>query len=118
MTTNEIANELVSLLRAGNFDGVYDGLFHHEQVRHIEPQSPHFPELTGVKAIKEKDALMMANIANVDSLEVGDAAVSAKHIAVPYNIAISMKDGSNLALNEIILYEVQDGKIISEQFFY
>ena len=29
-----------------------------------------------------------------------------------------MKDGSNLALNEIILYEVQDGKIISEQFFY
>ena len=118
MTTNAIANRLVELLRDGKFEQVYDELFDAERVRHLEPQSEHFAEVIGVAAIKEKDALMTANIASFGKLEVGDAITAGGFFAIPYKMAFTMKDGTAVSIDEIILYEVQDGKIILEQFFY
>lgn len=118
MTTSEIANKLVLLLREAKFEEVYDTLFDAEKVRHVEPQSEHFADITGVNAIKEKDTIMGENIQEVNSLEVGTATVSKDHIALPYKMTFTMKDGNAVALDEIIVYEVQDGKIVLEQFFY
>ena len=118
MTTQEIENQLVKLLRQGKFEEIYDKLFDTEKVKHIEPQSPHFPELIGVKAIKEKDAIMGGSIESVQSLTVGDPITSANHIAVAYQIAFTLKDGNTGALDEIIIYQVENGKIMLEQFFY
>ena len=118
MTTQQVANQLVSLLRQAKFDEIYTQLFHPTEVRHIEPQSPHFAELTGVEAIRAKDAAMAANIAAMDKLEVGEAAVAEDFFALPYKVSLTMKDGSSFALDEIIVYRVKDGKIVLEQFFY
>lgn len=118
MTTREIADQLVALLRTAQFDAVYEQLFDAEKVRHIEPQSPHFPDLTGVAAIQEKDAIMGANIAAVQNLEIGDPIVSKDHIALTYKVTIELKDGNTLQLDEIIVYKVENGKIVLEQFFY
>ena len=118
MNTQEIAHQLVGHLRAGEFEQIYDQLFDRESVRHLEPQSEHFADLTGVQAIKEKDAMMSANIEAVESLEVGDAIVSQDHIAVPYKISLKMKGDQTFSLDEIIVYAVKDGKIVLEQFFY
>lgn len=118
MTTQEIANQVVDLLRAGQFEAVYDQFFDAENIHHIEPQSPHFPDLKGVKALKEKDAQIQANIASFDHLEVGDAIVSKDYIALPYKAAFTTKDGQQAQLDELIVYQVKGDKIISEQFFY
>ncbi|MEM9889006.1 MAG: SnoaL-like domain-containing protein [Bacteroidota bacterium] len=118
MTTQQIAENVTALLRQGQFEMVYDDYFDAEKVRHIEPQSPFFPDLTGVEALKEKDVQMQANIASVDGMEVGDPIVAKSHFALPYKMAITMKDGNKMELDEIIVYEVQDGKIVLEQFFY
>ncbi len=118
MSTQEIALQLTSLLREGKFDQVYDSLFDSEKIRHIEPQSEHFSNLTGLAAIKEKDAMMGANIEAVQSLEVGEAIISKNHIALPYKISLKLKDGNVFSLDEIIVYEVENGKIVLEQFFY
>ena len=118
MTTKEIANDLVNLLREGQFDAVYDMYFDTENVKHIEPQSPYFSDLTGVKAIKEKDVIMQANISEVHAMEIGNAITSKDYIALPYKISFTMKDGTKTELDELILYQVENGKIISEQFFY
>lgn len=118
MTTKDVAQQLMNLLPQGKYNEIYDTLFHTEKVRHIEPQSPHFADLTGVLAIKEKDQTMGANIASVEDIQVGEAVTSANHIALPYKIAFTLKDGQSVTLDEIILYEVEEGKIISEQFFY
>ncbi|MEM6685487.1 MAG: nuclear transport factor 2 family protein [Bacteroidota bacterium] len=118
MKTHEIATSVVALLREGKFKGVYDHFFNYEDVRHIEPQSPFFPNLTGVAAIKEKDAQMQANIASVEQMEIGEPIVSKDHFAMTYKINFTLKDGSKMELDEIIVYQVKDGKIILEQFFY
>lgn len=117
MTNQEIANQLVSLLREGKFFDVYDQLFHHE-AHHIEPQSEHFSDVKGVFAIKAKDTVMGEYIETIESMEVGDAIVASKHIAIPYKLSAKLKDGSSMKLDEIIVYEIEESKIISEQFFY
>ena len=117
-TTQTIADQLVGYLRAGDFNAVYDNLFHPTKVRHIEPQSPYFAEVTGVEAIKAKDATMMENIAEFKSMRVGDPAVAKDYFTIPYYAAFTLKDGTEVELDEIILYQVEDGKITLEQFFY
>ncbi|MEO0338731.1 MAG: nuclear transport factor 2 family protein [Bacteroidota bacterium] len=118
MTTPQIANRLVELLRQGEFETIYDELFHPEKVKNIDPQSPHFPEVIGVQAIKEKDEMMMQNIAAIKGMQVGEAITSKDHIALPYQISLDLKDGSSMELDEIIVYQVEEGKIILERFFY
>jgi len=117
MTNQEIANKLVGLLREGQFEAVYDGLFHPD-AEHIEPQSEHFAHVKGVTAIKAKDAAMGEHLAGIESMKVGDAIVASKHIALPYKLTALLKDGNKMAMDEIILYTIADGKIIKEEFFY
>ncbi|MEL6973194.1 MAG: nuclear transport factor 2 family protein [Bacteroidota bacterium] len=118
METNAIAIRLVELLREGKFETIYDELFDTDRVRHIEPQSEHFSEVVGVAAIKEKDALMTANIASFGNMEVGDPIVAGRHFAIPYKMSFTLKDGTPVNMDEIILYEVDNGKVVLEQFFY
>ena len=118
MTTQQIADKVTSLLRQGQFDAVYEDYFDTENVRHLEPQSPFFPDLKGVKALREKDAQMQANIASIDGMEVGHPIIAKSHFALPYKMAITLKDGNKMEMDEIIVYEVKNGKIILEQFFY
>ncbi|WP_350286845.1 SnoaL-like domain-containing protein [uncultured Croceitalea sp.] len=117
MTNQEIANRLVALLREGKFNDVYDELFHLD-AEHIEPQSEHFSLVKGVEAIKAKDAAMQENLAGAEGLEVGDAIVAKEYMAIPYKMTALLKDGNKWPLDEIILYNVEDSKIISEHFFY
>lgn len=118
MTTQEIANNVTALLREGKFDEVYERYFDTKNIRHIEPQSPYFPDLTGIKAIKEKDTQMQAGIDSVNEMEVGNPIVAKYHFALPYKMSVNLKEGNKLELDEIIVYEVKDGKITLEQFFY
>lgn len=118
MTTQDIAHRLVALLQSGDFNGVYDELFHPTKVRHLEPQSPYFPDLTGVEAIKAKDAQMQAGIAEFKAMKVGTPAIAKGYFALPYFASFVLQDGTPVELDEIILYQVEDGKIVMEQFFY
>ena len=118
MTTQAVADRLVSLLRAGDFSGVYDQLFHPTEVVHDEPQSPYFPHVVGVEAIKAKDEQMQAGVAEFLGMNVGEPAVARDYFAIPYRMKLRLKDGNVLDLDEIIVYHVQDGKIVLEKFFY
>ncbi len=117
MTHQEVANKLVALLRQGQFETVYDELFH-QDAHHIEPQSAYFADVKGVDAIKAKDAAMGENIAGVEGMEVGDAIIAKDYIAIPYKMTVTLKDGNKWPLDEIIVYKIENSKIVSEQFFY
>ena len=118
MTTQQVADRLVELLRQGQFDTIYTELFHPTDIVHDEPQSEHFPHLVGVAAIREKDQAMQSNIAQFNGLTVGDAIVAGNHLALPYRAQFTLNDGTEVDLNELIVYRVRDGKIVLEKFFY
>lgn len=119
MTTQEIANRLHELVKAGDYFTAYDELFAPD-AKAIEPQlaSMGLGEIRGIPAIKEKVGKLSEGIAELVSREMSAPIISANHIAFTNIVKAKMKDGSEFNLSEICLYEVQDDKIISEQFFY
>ena len=117
MTTQEIANRLVELCRAGQYAQAHDELYS-ESAMSIEPVESMASTVDGLEAIKEKTKNFQARIQEIHSSETGDPIVTGKYISMIGKIDATMQDGNKMVIDEICLYKVEDGKIISEQFFY
>jgi len=118
MTTKEIADRLVELCRKGDFETVQSELFADDAVS-IEPHAtPAFEKETkGKQAIKEKGEKWGAMVQTVHGMEISDAVVATNSFACTMRMHVSMKEGGEMNMTELCVYEVKDGKIISEQFF-
>ena len=118
MTTQEIANRLVELCRTGDFKKAQQELFADDAVS-IEPHAtPAFEKETkGLKAIFEKGEKWNAMVQELHSLTVSEPLVVGNSIALVIGMDISMNpEGHRTNMNELCVYNVKEGKIISEQF--
>ncbi len=117
MTTAEVANKLVSLCREGKHMEAIQSLYRDDIVSREMPGSPN--ELTsGIKAVFAKNENWFDNLAEWHGGEISDPVVAGNHFSAMMTLDASFKDGSRVQMEEIAVYGVEDGKIISEQFFY
>jgi hypothetical protein len=118
MTTNEIANRLVTLCRAGDFETAQSELFAKDAMS-VEPYAtPAFEkETSGLAAIKEKGEKWNAMVKEMHSLEVSDPLVATNSFACTMRMDITMKEQGHMDMTELCVYEVKDGKIIKEEFY-
>ncbi len=118
MTTNEIANRLVTLCRTGDFETVQSELFANE-ASSIEPYAtPDFAKETkGIEAIKEKGKKWQEMLETFHSIEVSEPLIASNAFACTMRMHVTMKGKGEMNMEELCVYEVKDGKIISEQFF-
>jgi hypothetical protein len=117
MMTREIAERLVALCRQGNFETAQKELYATDAVN-IEPYgTPTFPkETTGLDAILDKGRKFSALIEQVHSISVSDPLVAGSSFACAMQLDLTIKGHGRMSLNELCIYEVKGGKIISEQF--
>lgn len=117
-TTQEVANRLVELCRVGDYDRVYDELFHEEVVA-IEPETARVPGKTvGIAAIKAKGAEFNNMIEEMHGGFVSDPLVAGDFITLTMGFEATFKERGRVKEDEVVVYQVKDGKIISEQYFY
>ena len=118
MSTNEIANRLAELCRQGKWEEAQKELFANDAVS-IEPHaSPAFEKETkGLNAIIEKGKKFDAMTEKLHSVDVSEPLVAGNTIAFKLVMEITMKERPKESWEEICIYQVKDGKIISEQFF-
>jgi hypothetical protein len=119
MTTQQIADRLAELCRKGDFEKAQKELFAENAIS-IEPQpSPGFEKETkGLPAILEKGKQFGAMVEEFHSATVSDPIVAGNAIALSLNMDVTMKGRGRSPMSEICVYEVKDGKIISEHFFW
>ena len=117
MTTNEIARRLVELCRQGQFDAAQKELFSNEAVS-IEPYAtPNFEKETrGMKAIEEKGRKWNEMVEQTHHLEVSEPMVAGNSFACTMRMDVTTKDHGRMDMTELCIYEVKDGKIVSEEF--
>ncbi len=117
MTTEEIAERLVDLCRRGEFVAAHEELFSADAVN-IEPYAtPGFPEETrGLEAILEKGRRFTSMIEQVHALEVSDPLVATDSFACTMRLEITLAGRGRMHLLELCVYEVKDGRIVSERF--
>ena len=118
ITTKEIANRLVELCRNGDFETAQNELFS-ENASSIEPfASQGFEkEVNGLKAIKEKGEKWNEMVQEMHGIKISDPLVATNSFACTMQMDVTMKEGGKMDMAELCVYQVKDGKIISEEFF-
>ena len=118
MTTQQIADRLIELCRMGDFEKAQTELFS-EDALSIEPQaSPAFEKETkGLDEIKAKGKKWNSMVEKVNSITLSDALVGTNSFALTMRMDVIMKERGPMDMKELCVYQVKDGKIVTEQFY-
>lgn len=118
LSIQQIAVRLATLVGKGEFEAAQRELFAEHAVS-IEPRaSEHFAKETrGLRAIVEKGHKWGEMVEGVHACSVSAPLVAGNAIAFTLTMDVSMKGSGRMQLAEICLYEVENGKIVSERFF-
>ncbi|WP_106792426.1 SnoaL-like domain-containing protein [Aquimarina sp. Aq78] len=117
MTTITIANKLVELLREKKILEAQQQLFATDAINQ-EPDLYKEKSVVGLEAMIQKEKRFLLYIKKWNHFEVSEPLVSAHHFSIRMITDVTMVNNDNITIDEIIIYEVSDGKIIKEQFFY
>lgn len=117
MSTQEIANRLVELCRQGDYATCYKELYA-EDAWSIEPEHAPTPPVQGMAAFAEKGKQWNEMMEEFHGAEIGDPIVGENHFSCTMMMDATFKERGREKMNEICVYEVKDGKIVKEQFFY
>ena len=120
MNTQQIANRLVELCRAGKFDQVYDELFADDAENVEMPAMADGPlgNASGLAAMRRKSQLWAEGVEEMHGGSVGEPVVAGSWFALPMSMDVTFKGRGRMAMEELCVYHVRDGKIVREQFFY
>jgi len=118
-TTAAVAEELVSFCRGGRFMDAVNTLYSPDIVSVESMGNETMPrEMKGIDAIRGKNQWWAENH-EVNSSVVEGPFVGEDKFSVYYNLDVTFKPtGKRTVMEEMALYEVKDGKIVREQFFY
>lgn len=118
MTTQQVADRLTTLCRKGEFTEAVKELYAPHVVSH-EPEGGQGPARTeGHANVLNKTVQFGESIQEVHANHIGDPIVADDHFAVTMDMDVTMKGMGRTRMKEIAVYQVQDGKIVRDQFFY
>ncbi|MGZ4054859.1 MAG: SnoaL-like domain-containing protein [Bacteroidia bacterium] len=117
MTTEQVANRLIELCRKGQILEAQQELFA-DNVTSTEPEHSPNKSAKGKTAVIEKGKAFAAMIEERHDGFFGDPIVGGRFFSFACMLDATMKGMGRMKLEEICVFEVKDGKIVSEQFFY
>ena len=119
MTTNEIAQKYVSLCKQGKFEACLHELFS-QDAESIEAFAPPGKERVarGLAAIRAKGEAW-ARDHEIHSFEASGPFPNDARFAVVFRFDVTNKPSQRrMAMEEVGLFTVDNGKIVREEFFY
>jgi hypothetical protein len=118
LTTQEVAARFNELAQQEKWFDIQDELFT-DNVKSIDPpNSPYFKYAEGKANVRKKGEDFVSRVEAAHKRHTTEPIVSGNHFAVGREVDITVNGFGRIQINEIMLYEVRDGQIISEQFFY
>jgi hypothetical protein len=106
------------LFKEFKWNQVQEELFAENAVSIEPPHSQGLQTAEGLAAIKKKGEDFNNMVEEMHGGWVGDPVVGGNHIAFAMGIDATYKGMGRQKMEEIAVYEVKDGKIVKEQFFY
>ena len=117
MNTPEIANRLVELCRKGRYETAQKELYADTCVS-IEPDNAPNPRVEGITAILKKSKAFDDMVEMHYSYQVSDPIIAQNFFSFALILDADFKGVGRVYMEEICVFEVADGKIVKEQFFY
>ena len=117
MTTREVAEKLVAYCRQGDFESPYSELYSPEIVS-VEPEGSPTPITRGFEELMAKGKAFEEMVETMHGNEVSDPIVAENFFSCTMKMDVTFRGGPRTFMEEICVYEVKDGKIVREQFFF
>ena len=117
MTTKQVADRLVELCREGQFEAAMQELYSKDIVS-IEPDGSPSKECNGIEEVIAKAQQFSEMTEEVHSMEVSDPIVADKFFSCAMKMDVTFKGAPRATMEEVCLYQVGNGKIVREEFFF
>ena len=118
LSTQEVATRFNELAQQEKWFEIQDELFA-DNVRSIDPpNSAYFNYAEGKVPVRKKGEDWVKKIQEAHRRYTTHPLISGNHFAVGRNVDITVEGFGRIKIDEIMLYEVKDGQIVLEQFFY
>ena len=118
MTTREVAARFNELAQQEKWFEIQEEFFA-DTIRSIDPpNSPYLGYAEGRSSVRKKGEDFVKRIEAVHSAYTSEPIVAGNHFAVGREIDITVQGLGRIQINQIMMYEVKDGEIVLEQFFY
>ena len=118
MTTQEVASRFNELAKQEKWFEIQDELFS-DVVKSIDPpNSRYFGCAEGKTLVRKKGEEFVKRIEAAHRRYTTEPIVGGNHFAVGREVDITVQGLGRIQINEVMLYEVKDGQIVLEQFFY
>ena len=120
MNTQAVAKRLADLCREGKYEEAQKELYAEDAVSiEMEGLPPGaLGNVKGLPAIFEKGRQFNAGIEEVHGGSVGEPIVAGNWFSLVMTMDATFKGRGRVNMQEICVYQVRDGKIVREQFFY
>ncbi|MEO6346623.1 MAG: SnoaL-like domain-containing protein [Aquaticitalea sp.] len=117
MKTQEVAKKWAELCREGkNLECIND--LYAENVKSREmPGSPH-EVIEGKQNVWDKSKQWMDSVQEFHGSNISEPMVADNHFTSKMDFDVTFKDRGRQKMEELGVFEVKDGKIVKEQFFY
>lgn len=117
MNTAEVAEKLVQYCREGrNIDAINE--LYADDIVSKEPKGSNFELVEGKEGVLAKNQQWYNMVEEVHSANISDPIVTGNFFAVTMEMDVTYKEHGRMGMDEVAVYEVRDGRIISDQFFY
>lgn len=118
MTTQEVAARFYELAKEEKWFEIQEELFA-DNIKSVEPDNSRYLSYAeGKAAVRQKAEAFVSRVEAAHKLVTTLPIVAGHHFAVGRDKELTVQGLGRIHINEIMLYEVQDGKIVLEQFFY
>lgn len=117
MGTKEIADDIVALAKAGDFDAIGQKYWA-DNVVSIEAMDGPMARIEGKAGVQGKSD-WWNSAHEVHGAETYGPFVNGDQFAVRWVMDVTQKEsGQRIQMDEVALYTIKDGKIVEERFFY
>lgn len=118
LATRQVADRFRELAKEEKWFGIQEELFA-DNIKSIDPPgSPYMGYAEGRADVLRKGQDFVRGITAVHKLSTSAPIVAGAHFAVTREMDLTTEAHGRIRINQIMLYEVANGEIISEQFFY
>ena len=117
MTTEQIASRITELCSQGQFETAQTELFAEDAISIEAFETADFPkETVGLEAIIAKGHHFNSMVEEMHGGSVSEPLIAGNSFAVLMTMDMTMKGKERMSMTELCVYQIKDGKIISESF--
>jgi hypothetical protein len=117
MSAQDVANRLVLLCREGkNVDAINE--LYDDDIVSYEPEGSPMKEKVGKQAVLDATNRWFESVSELHNSYISNPIVAGDFFACTMKVDATYKEHGRNVMDELCVFEVRDGKIVSDRFFY